>query len=123
MNKKNIVICPCENTRFLPINKCCNSNNGTCLIVPVSLRDVCKNKHLLVIVEVYKDNNLYARQIKKVFTGCSEENNCNYCCSKCSNCDDLIDCLFIDDFEFYFLDICNPKCIYVDVKIQYLYDC
>ena len=31
--------------------------------------------------------------------------------------------LFIDNFEFYFLDDCNPKCIYVEVKTQYIYSC
>lgn len=123
MNKKSIIIHPCENTNIMHIDKHCGPNNDVCLIVPVSIHDVCENKYLLVIVEVYKDDKLYARQIKKIFTGCYKENNCDCSHCKCSSCNNLIDCLFIDDFEFYFVDICDPECIFVDVKIQYLYDC
>lgn len=120
MKKNNNIICPRENLKYIPANDASCSNQGTCLIVPVSIHNVCKNKHLLVIVEVYKDNSFYAREIKKVFTGSKTDNRYSCCCHECNN---LIDCLFIDNFEFYFIDNCNPECICIEVKTQYIYDC
>lgn len=119
MKKNTTVLCPCKNISYIKSNDYSCSSSGTCLVVPVSIHNICKNKHLLVIVEVYKDNNLYARQIKKIFTGL-EKGNCHNQCN-CSCCNNLIDCLFIDDFKFYFLSEFTPVCISVEVKTQYIY--
>ena len=119
--KNNVVIYPCENVKYLDCIDSKSYNSGACLIVPVSIHNVCENEHLLVIVEVYKDNKFYSRQIKEVFTGSNNEHCNNNCCCCCY--DNLIYNLFIDNFEFYFLDDCNPKCIYVEVKTQYINSC
>lgn len=119
--KNNVVIYPCENVKYLDCIDSKSYNSGACLIVPVSIHNVCENEHLLVIVEVYKDNQFYSRQIKEIFTGSNNDHCNNNCCCCCY--DSLIDNLFVDNFEFYFLDDCNPKCIYVEVKTQYIYSC
>lgn len=119
--KKHVVMYPCENIKYMHCNDANCSNPGMCLIVPVSVHNVCKNECLLVIVEVYKDNCLYARQVKKVFTGSKQKHECGYNNFNCSCSDNLIDCLFIDNFEFYFLNECDPMCICVEVKTQYIY--
>lgn len=118
MNKNTAVIFPCDNIKYIPINKCNCLSQGSCLIVPVSIHSVCSNSYLLVIVEVYKEKKLYARRIKKIFTGASKENKCNCCVEN-----DLIDCLFVDNFKFYFINDCNPKSVHVEVNTQYIYDC
>ena len=105
--KNNVVIYPCENVKYLDCIDSKSYNSGACLIVPVSIHNVCENEHLLVIVEVYKDNKFYSRQIKEVFTGSNNEHCNNNCCCCC----------------YDFLDDCNPKCIYVEVKTQYIYSC
>lgn len=113
MNSKNSILHPCNINKCLTMDCCCNDSSGICLIVPVYIHKVCANKNILVIVEVYKNNHLYARQIKKIFTShhikCYENNN-------------LIDRIYVGDFEFYFTDICEPSSICVDVKTQYIYD-
>lgn len=118
MNRNDFTMCSCKNIKYLPTNKYICSNQSTCLIVPVSIHRVCENSYLLVIVEVFKDNKFYARKIKEVFTGYSKNDKSN-----CSSNNNLIDCLFIDNFKFYFIDDCNPKCIHVEVITQYIYDC
>ena len=65
--KNNVVIYPCENVKYLDCIDSKSYNSGACLIVPVSIHNVCENEHLLVIVEVYKDNKFYSRQIKEVY--------------------------------------------------------
>ncbi len=111
MKNKNLIIHPCENNKCLPMNCDANNSTGLCLIIPVYIHEVCKNKHLLVIVEVYKYDHLYARQIKEIFTG--DCDNC--CCYK-----NLISRLYAGDFEFYFTDICEPTSICIEVKTQYI---
>lgn len=118
MKKNNVIINPCDNRKCMQINKCACSNQGICLVVPVSIHSICKNSHLLVIVEVYKDKKLYSRKIKEVFTDSINEDNLD-CCSDNS----LIDSLFIDNFKFYFINVFNPKCIHIEVNTQYIYDC
>lgn len=69
---------PCKDITYTKSN-CCQ---GTCIVVPVTLYNVCENEHLLVIVEVYKCNRLYTREIRKVFTGsCKIKDNDNSYCS------------------------------------------
>lgn len=123
MYNRNMTIYPCDDMKFMPIDECSNSSHGSCLIVPVYIHNVCENENLLVIVEVYKNDNLYAREIKKVFTGCNKKSCCTYNNKNCCCDSNMIDTLFIGNFEFYFLDECNPNCICVKVKTQYIYDC
>ena len=123
MCNKNMDIYSCEDIKFITIDECSNSSHGSCLIVPVYIHNVCKNKTLLVIIEVYKNNRLYAREIKKISTSCNKTSCCT-CKNKNCCCDNnIIDSVFVGNFEFYFIDDCNPKCVYVDIKTQYIYDC
>lgn len=116
-NKRNTTLCPCDKIRYIEIDNNC-LNQGTCLVIPVSIHCVCPNSHLLVIVEVFKEKKLYSRKIKEIFTGSNKEHNLNYC-----EADDLIDCLFVDKFKFYFINDFNPQCIHVEVSTQYIYNC
>lgn len=113
MNSKNSILHPCDINKYLTINDDCNDSSGICLIVPVYIHKVCRNKHMLVIVEIYRNNHLYARQIKEVFTSS---------CKKCCENDGMISRMYVADFEFYFTDICEPSSICVEVKTQYIYD-
>lgn len=111
MNSKNSIIYPCEINKCFPLDCNCDDFLGTCLIVPVYLHDICPNQHLLVIVELYKNNHLYARQVKQIFTGNNKSCSCN---------NSTIKRLYAGDFEFYFAEICEPSCICVEVKTQYI---
>ena len=103
-----------ENGEFLEYAQIYDNFYGT----PKAAIIECLEKGQDVILEIEMQG---ARQIKEVFTGSNNEHCNNNCCCCCY--DNLIDNLFIDNFEFYFLDDCNPKCIYVEVKTQYIYSC
>lgn len=113
MNSKNSILHPCDINKCLTMHCSCNDSSGTCLIVPVYIHNICKNEHILVIVEIYKNKELYAREIKKIFTGC-----CSQCC--CNN--GMISRMYAGDFEFYFTDIFEPSCICIEVKTQYIFN-
>ena len=113
MNSKNLTLHPCDINKCLTMDCCCNDSLGICLIVPVYIHNVCVNKHMLVIVEIYKNNNLYARQIKEVCTSYHK---------KCCENNNMIRRMYVGDFEFYFTDICDPSSICINVKTQYIYD-
>lgn len=70
LNQCNEVVC-------IPADNFCD-NQGSKLIVPVTLHNVCECDHLLVIVEVYNGGCLYSRQIKEVFI-IDTNNNTNSC--------------------------------------------
>lgn len=116
MDRNSTSLLPCDKMRCLPINKYNCIDSTSCLVVPVTIHHICPNSTILVIVELFIKNKLYSRQIKKIFTG--NVDNCN-CCTK----EKLIDCLFVDNFKFYFINECVPKYINVDVNIQYIYNC
>lgn len=122
MSKNNTTIFSCDKIRYFPINKYNCANDSSCLVIPLTLHCVCSNSHILVIVELFLNNKLYSRKIKKIFTG--KEDSCN--CppkSDCCNSDNLIDSLFVDNFKFYFLNTYDPKSVTVEVNLQYIYDC
>lgn len=120
MSKNDTTIFSCDKIRYFPINKRNCTNDGSCLVIPLTLHCVCSNSYLLVIVELFLSNKLYARKMKKIFTG----NNDN-CQPKpnCCNSDEMIESLFVDNFKFYFLSTYDPKNVTVEVNVQYIYDC
>ena len=118
MNKDDSVIFPCDKVKYKPVDKYDCESQGTCLVIPVTLHCVCIDSYILVIVEVIKDGRLYARKIKKIFTGNSFCNDMCYCKEN-----RIIEKLFVGDFKFYFIGDCTPKCIRVEVSTQYIYDC
>jgi len=117
MNKHNTNIFPANKAHYPLVNKYNYINSNFCLIVPVSIHQVCSNSHVLVIVEVYVKNKIYSRKIKNVFTISTNNTDCR---SLYYNKNHLIEYMFIDKFKFYFSHEYNPKHIKVAVDIQYI---
>lgn len=116
MNNSTVIF-PCKKVKCIPVEKCNTSDEGICIIVPVIIHHVCPKVYMLVIVEVYLNEKLYCRKIKKIYTGTEKRNKCD-----CGEQDNIIESLYIDEFKFYFVDICEPECIKIEVETQYLYD-
>lgn len=136
MDKYKATKYPCKDIKYIKNNGQSNCCQGSCIIVPVTLHNICENEHLLVIVEVYKNQKLYTREIRKIFTGCykvknDDDINC-YSCNDCDCCntDHCNNCncgetykFFVGNFEFYFIDKIDPRCISIQVKTQCIFDC
>lgn len=109
MEKYDAVVVQYGKIKYVPVEKRKSMDSGMCIVVPVTIHDVCPKSYLLVIVEIYKNCKFYCRKIKKIFTGCSEIEKSN-----------LINSIFIGDFKFYFEEKFDMNCIKIVVDTQYL---
>lgn len=105
-NWENVTFDTCEDL------KCVESAvrldpEGHLLLVPVYLKRVCPNRELVVGVEVYLDEKLYAIKTRKVFTG-------HHSCPK------RIRKFYTGDFHFLLTNSCNKE-ICIKVLAHYIY--
>lgn len=83
------------------------NDTGHILNIPVRLRRVYPGREIVVGVQIYIGDSLYAMQTRKVFTGRRPH------CNKIYN-------FYVGDFTFLFVDRCTSD-IYVKVFTHYIY--
>ena len=101
-----IIFEPCEDIKLLEQDVQIG-NEGHMLVVPVCLRSVYPFREMVVGVQIYINDSLYAMQTRKVFTG-----RRSYC-NKIRNFD-------AGTFTFLFTDRCTSN-ICVKVFSHYIY--
>lgn len=101
-----IIFEPCEDIKLVEQDVQID-NEGHMLVVPVCLRSVYPCREIVVGVQIYTDDSLYAMQTKKVFTG-----GRSYCSKICN--------FYAGDFTFLFADRYTSD-ICVKVFAHYIY--
>lgn len=102
-----IIFEPCEESKLVEQHVKID-DTGHMLIIPVCLRSVYPCREIVVGVQIYTDDSLYAMQTRKVFTG-----GRSYC-SKIRN-------FHAGDFTFLFTDSCTTTDICIKVFAHYIY--
>lgn len=97
---------PCEDIKLVEQDVQID-NEGHMLVVPVCLRSVYPCREIVVGVQIYTDDSLYAMQTKKVFTG-----GRSYCSKICN--------FHAGTLTFLFADRCTSD-ICVKVFAHYIY--
>lgn len=101
-----IIFEPCEDIKLVEQDVKID-NEGHMLVVPVRLRSVYPCREIVVGVQIYTDDSLYAMQTKKVFTG-----GRSYCSKICN--------FHAGTFTFLFTDR-RTSDICVKVFAHYIY--
>lgn len=101
-----IIFEPCEVSKLVKQHVKIDGT-GHMLIIPVCLRSVYPCREIVIGVQIYTDDSLYAMQTRKVFTG--RRSYCNKICN-----------FHAGNFTFLFVDGCTSD-ICVKVFAHYIY--